>query len=141
MVKVGIIGGSIGGLTAACLLKDRGLAKVKVFERSHSELEQRGAGIGFLEAASRYLKQFAKIDLNDISVITPKIRYLNRANEVIFEKDHPYRFSSWTTVYKLCLEALILILTNLGTSLLSGKMGPKASQLSLGMQNQKLLIL
>ena len=68
MVKVGIIGGSIGGLTAACLLKDKGLAKVEIFERSHSELEQRGAGIGFLEAASRYLKTFAKIDLDDISV-------------------------------------------------------------------------
>ena len=141
MVKVGIIGGSIGGLTAACLLRDRGIAEVEVFERSQSELEQRGAGIGFLEPASRYLKNFAKIDLDDISVKTPKIRYLNRANEVIFEKDHSYRFSSWTTVYKLLLKVLTLIITNLGTSLLGGKMVPKASQLSLGMQNQKLLIL
>ena len=128
MVKVGIIGGSIGGLTAACLLKDRGLAKVKIFERSHSELEQRGAGIGFLEAASRYLNTFGKIDLNDISVITPKIRYLNRANEVIFEKDHPYRFSSWTTVYKLLLRSFDPNSYKLRQSLLIGKMVPKGNR-------------
>ena len=105
MVKVGIIGGSIGGLTAACLLRDRGIAEVEVFERSHSELEQRGAGIGFLEPASRYLKTFAKIDLDDISVKTQKIRYLDRQNEITFEKAHTYRFSSWTTVYKLLLRS------------------------------------
>lgn len=105
MIKVGIIGGSIGGLTAACLLRDRGLADVEVFERSYSELEQRGAGIGFLEPASRYLETYAKTNLDEISVKTPSIRYLNRKNEVIFEKPHLYRFSSWTMVYKLLLKS------------------------------------
>ncbi|MDH3771921.1 MAG: NAD(P)-binding protein, partial [Nitrospirota bacterium] len=50
--RVAVAGGSIGGLTAACLLRDAG-HQVTVFERSSTELEQRGAGIGFLEAASR----------------------------------------------------------------------------------------
>jgi len=117
LVKVGIIGGSIGGLTAACLLRDRGLADVEVFERSLSELEQRGAGIGFLEPASRYLEKYGKVNLDDISVKTPKIRYLDRGNEVIFEKHHPYRFSSWTTVYKLLLRSFGLSRYKLGHEL------------------------
>ena len=47
MVKTGrvaIVGGSLGGLTAALLLRDLGL-DVTVYERSGAELEQRGAGI------------------------------------------------------------------------------------------------
>ena len=126
MVKVGIIGGSIGGLTAACLLRDRGIAEVEVFERSHSELEQRGAGIGFLEPASRYLKTFAKIDLDDISVKTQKIRYLDRQNDITFEKAHTYRFSSWTTVYKLLLRSFDSDSYKLGQELVDWENGSKA---------------
>ena len=126
MVKVGIIGGSIGGLTAACLLRDRGIAEVEVFERSHSELEQRGAGIGFLEPASRYLKTFGKIDLDDISVKTHKIRYLDRQNDITFEKGHTYRFSSWTTVYKLLLRSFDSHSYKLGQELVDWENGSKA---------------
>ena len=43
-----------GGLTAAALLRDLGV-EVDVYERSPSELVQRGAGIGFLPSAARYL--------------------------------------------------------------------------------------
>ena len=125
MVKVGIIGGSIGGLTAACLLRDRGIAEVEVFERSQSELEQRGAGIGFLEPASRYLKTFAKIDLDDISVKTQKIRYLDRQNDITFEKRHTYRLVPGQRYINFCLEVLTLILTNSARNLLIGKMAPK----------------
>ena len=126
MVKVGIIGGSIGGLTAACLLRDRGIAEVEVFERSHSELEQRGAGIGFLEPASRYLKTFGKIDLDEISVKTQKIRYLDRQNDITFEKGHTYRFSSWTTVYKLLLRSFDSHSYKLGQELVDWENGSKA---------------
>lgn len=49
-----IIGGSLGGLTAALLLRDL-RNQVDVYERSPAELVQRGAGIGFLPDAARYL--------------------------------------------------------------------------------------
>ena len=45
-------------LTAALLLRDSG-HDVIVYERSAAELEQRGAGIGFLPASSRYLAERA----------------------------------------------------------------------------------
>ena len=49
MARIAIVGGSLGGLTAACLLRDDG-HDVTIFERSPNELEERGAGIGFLPA-------------------------------------------------------------------------------------------
>lgn len=42
---VAVAGGSLGGLTVALLLRDLGY-DVTIYERSHVELEQRGAGIG-----------------------------------------------------------------------------------------------
>tara|TARA_Y100001934_G_scaffold237291_1_gene289365 strand:- start:191 stop:1375 length:1185 start_codon:yes stop_codon:yes gene_type:complete len=101
---IAIAGGSIGGLTAGCLLRDAG-HDVTIFERSSRELEQRGAGIGFLEAASRYLVERAGIDIESISVRTPFIRYLNRDNTIRSERRHNYRFSSWNTVYRHMLAA------------------------------------
>ena len=53
-LSIAVVGGSLGGLTAACLLRDAG-HQVAVFERSSRELEERGAGIGFLRATYRYL--------------------------------------------------------------------------------------
>lgn len=103
-VRIAIAGGSIGGLTAACLLRDAG-HDVTVFERSPRELEQRGAGIGFLEASSRYLVQRAGIDIERISIKSDLIRYLGRDGRVVHEQAHRYRFSSWTTVYRALLDA------------------------------------
>ena len=92
----------MGGLTAACLFRDLGL-DVEVYERSPAELEERGAGIGFLPASARYLVERAGIDLDDISVATSHIRYLDRAGRVVHDAAHDYRFSSWNTVYRRLL--------------------------------------
>ncbi len=101
-LSIGVVGGSLGGLTAACLLRDLG-HEVTVFERSPRPLEQRGAGIGFLRATGRYLEERAGVPAETISVATPYIRYLNRAAEVVHQSAHPYLFSSWNTVYRRTL--------------------------------------
>lgn len=97
--SIAIAGGSLGGLTAACVLRDGG-HDVTVYERSSRELEERGAGIGFLEATSRYLAQRAGVDLDTISVRTGHIRYLHRDGSVVHDLAHEYLFSSWNTVYR-----------------------------------------
>jgi 2,6-dihydroxypyridine 3-monooxygenase len=102
--RVAVAGGSIGGLTTALLLRDAG-HEVTVFERSSKELEQRGAGVGFLEAASRYLVTRAGLEIDAISIATDWIRYLGRSGGVVHEQRHRYRFSSWNTLYRLLLEA------------------------------------
>lgn len=55
-LNVGIVGGSLGGLTAALVLRDLG-CEVEVAERSTAELESRGAGIVVLPETSRYLSE------------------------------------------------------------------------------------
>ncbi len=97
-----VVGGSIGGLTVACLLRDDG-HDVTVYERSPAELEQRGAGIGFLEATYRYLVERADLRLADISIATDHIRYLHRDGSVAHDSEHRYLFSSWNTVYRRLL--------------------------------------
>lgn len=101
--RVAVVGGSLGGLTAALLLRELGL-DVTVYERSGAELEQRGAGIGFLPASSRYLVERARLDLDEISVTTRCIRYLDRRDRVVHEQDQAYRFTNWNTVYRSLLR-------------------------------------
>lgn len=102
-MNISIVGGSLGGLTAACLLRDAG-HEVAVFERSPVRLEQRGAGIGFLPATYRYLHERAGIDLAKISVPTSHIRYLDALGNVVHDESHNYLFSSWNTVYASTLD-------------------------------------
>ncbi len=103
-LKIAVIGGSLGGVSAACLLRDAG-HEVDVYERSPIELEQRGAGIGFLKASYRYLVDRAGIDLDTISISTSDIIYLGRDDEIVHQSHHPYRFSSWNTVYQRLMES------------------------------------
>ncbi len=97
-MRICIVGGSIGGLTAALVLEESGHT-VDVFERSPHVLAQRGAGIGLLPETSRYLTDVAGVDIDEISITTSAIRYLARDASVEHEVGHAYRFSSWNTVY------------------------------------------
>jgi 2,6-dihydroxypyridine 3-monooxygenase len=101
-MRTAVIGGSLGGLTAALLLKDIGV-EVDIYERSPVELAQRGAGIGFLPDSQRYLVERGGVALDDISIGTSRIRYLDRRGNVIYDGAQQYRFSSWNTVYSKLL--------------------------------------
>lgn len=102
-MRVAVVGGSLGGLTAALLLTDLG-HDVTVYERSPVPLEQRGAGIGLLRETSRYLTERTSLDLDTISICTEYIRHLDRCGAVVHEKKHTYRFSSWNTIYRKLLH-------------------------------------
>lgn len=104
-MRISVIGGSIGGLTAALLLRDLG-HEVTVYERSPHELAQRGAGIGLMPETSRYITDCAGVDLDDFSLATSRIRYLSRDGSVIHDEPHGYRFSSWNAVYRQLLSCM-----------------------------------
>ena len=97
---VAIIGGSLGGLTAACVLRDAGCA-VDVFERSAGALQGRGAGIAALEQTLRYPVRRAGVPLEDFCSTTDWIRFLHPDGSVRYEHRHRYVFfSSWNAVYR-----------------------------------------
>jgi 2,6-dihydroxypyridine 3-monooxygenase len=96
---VAVIGGSLGGLTAACVLRDAGCA-VDVFERSAGALQGRGAGIAALEQTLRYPVRRAGVPLENFCSTTDWIRFLHPDGSVRHERRHRYVFSSWNAVYR-----------------------------------------
>lgn len=102
-LEVAVVGGSLGGLTAALVLRDIG-CDVHVFERSTAELEARGAGIAVLDETVRYFVDNDALDVEEVCTATPYVRYLHPDGNVQFEEHRRYRFSSWNTIYRALLE-------------------------------------
>ena len=107
--RVGIVGGSLGGLTAGLVLRELG-CDVQVFERSSAALEGRGAGILVLDDTIRYLVEKAARSGQDGDVIgtvcsrTGWVRYLHQDGTTRYEERRPYRFSSWNTMYRALMQ-------------------------------------
>src|SRR6266581_2519445 len=103
MPRVAVMGGSVGGLTAALVLRDAG-CDVRVFERSSAALQARGAGIAALEATLRYLTERGGRSTAEVCSSTGWIRFLRPDGSTEHEQRHRYLFSSWNTIYRSLLE-------------------------------------
>jgi 2,6-dihydroxypyridine 3-monooxygenase len=103
MPRVIVMGGSLGGLTAALVLRDAG-CEVRVFERSSSALQARGAGIAALDATLRYLVERGGYRPEDVCSSTGWIRFFHRDGSLRHEQRHHYWFSSWNTIYRTLLR-------------------------------------
>ena len=114
MPRVSIAGGSVGGLTAALVLRDAG-CDVRVFERSSTALQARGAGIAALDTTLDYLLTRGGFQAADVCSSTGWIRFLGRDGSVQHEQPHRYRFSSWNTIYRSLLSLLEADRYELGT--------------------------
>jgi 2,6-dihydroxypyridine 3-monooxygenase len=102
MPSVVVVGGSLGGLTAALVLRDAG-CDVRVLERSSSALQARGAGIAALDVTLRYLTERGGFRPEDVCSSTSWIRFLRADGSTEHEQRHRYRFSSWNTIYRSLL--------------------------------------
>lgn len=100
--RVAVVGGSLGGLTAALVLRDLG-CEVDVFERSTAELESRGAGIVVLDETVRYFRERTDLELEQLTPATGYLRYLDRDGSVVYEERRRYRYSAWHTIYRALL--------------------------------------
>ena len=96
---IGVVGGSIGGLTAALVLRDLGCT-VDVFERSGTALQARGAGIGLHPATTRYFDESSELDTTMVEIELPWLQFLSTSGERIYRERMNYRFSSWNTIYR-----------------------------------------
>jgi 2,6-dihydroxypyridine 3-monooxygenase len=97
--SVAVIGGSLGGLTAALVLRDLG-CRVDVFERSGTALEARGAGIGLHPMTTRYFDESSRLDAAKVEIELPWLRFLGARGETVYQERMGYRFSSWNTLYR-----------------------------------------
>ncbi|MDT7769461.1 MAG: 2,6-dihydroxypyridine 3-monooxygenase, partial [Mycobacterium sp.] len=103
MSRALVAGGSLGGLTAALVLRDQGW-DVDVLERSAIPLQDRGAGIVAHPITVRYLVERVGKAIGDIGVSASRLRYLGEDGSVAHEQPCAYRFASYIELYQGLLD-------------------------------------
>jgi 2,6-dihydroxypyridine 3-monooxygenase len=102
MLRVAVVGGSLGGLTAALLLRDAG-HDVTVFERSPVDLTGYGAGIVAHEVSMRYFAGRGGGALDAFTVPVAQYRLVDGKGALLCEERVAYRFVSWGSLYRALL--------------------------------------
>ncbi|MGH3341854.1 MAG: FAD-dependent monooxygenase, partial [Carbonactinosporaceae bacterium] len=97
--RVAVVGGSLGGLTAALALRDIG-CDVDVFERTSQRLHARGAGIVLQPDTVRWFERSGTVDVRRASTASTRLRYLRRDGGVAYEGPSRWRFASWNAIYR-----------------------------------------
>lgn len=97
-----VVGGSIGGLTTALLLRDLGF-RVDVYERTPTALDGRGSGIVLQPDTVRWFTERSTQSLADLSTATNAVQYLDRSGEVVFREQCRWTYTSWGTFYRALL--------------------------------------
>lgn len=102
--RAAVIGGSVGGLFAAILLRQAGW-EVDVYERSATTLVARGAGI---TTHPELLAVFAALDIgiHDLGVMVDRRITLGADGAVISEMELPQIHTSWDRMYNLLLSRI-----------------------------------
>lgn len=97
-LKIGIAGGSVGGLFAAVLLARLG-HQVIVFERSRRGLAQRGAGLVVQEPVTHILDRVGLPQVAQTGVWARQRIVLDDDGQVIQREDRPQLQMSWDLLY------------------------------------------
>lgn len=98
-----VVGGSIGGLTTALLLRKLGF-DVDVFERTPTNLEHRGGGIVLQPIMMKWFDGHSAHQIEELSTKSSRLRYLGAGNEVLHDELAVWRYTSWDTVYRALLS-------------------------------------
>lgn len=98
-IKAAVIGGSLGGLCAALALRGVGL-DVNVFEKSRSEMSDRGAGLVVQFEVLQLLEGLGIATRQDVSVPSLSRQYLNRDGSVAMADRGRQLMTSWDTIYR-----------------------------------------
>jgi 2,6-dihydroxypyridine 3-monooxygenase len=97
-----VVGGSIGGLTSALLLRKLGF-DVDVFERTPTQLDHRGGGIVLQPITMKWFDGHSTRQIEELSTKSSWLRYLGPGNDVVHEEPVEWRYTSWGTVYRALL--------------------------------------
>ena len=100
-----VIGGSLGGLIMAHLLRGAGW-DATVFERNDEELASRGVGLGTHPQLIAILNR-AGVDFDESMGITPpRAVCLDHSGEIVIEQPTARTLSGWSRLYRALLDAL-----------------------------------
>jgi 2,6-dihydroxypyridine 3-monooxygenase len=97
-----VIGGSIGGLTTALLLRRLGF-DVSVYERTPTNLDGRGGGIVLQPDTLRWFVECSDQHPEQVSTSTHFVQYLGPGNAVVHREKAPWSYTSWGTFYRALL--------------------------------------
>ncbi|MGP4050358.1 FAD binding domain-containing protein [Streptomyces sp. 2A115] len=100
--KAVVVGGSIGGLTTALLLRDLGW-DVDVFERSTRD-DSRGGGIVLQPDTTRWFTERSTQALESLTTSTNLVQYLGSDNHVAHREYAQWSYSSWATLHSALLR-------------------------------------
>jgi 2,6-dihydroxypyridine 3-monooxygenase len=98
-----VIGGSIGGLTTALVLRDIGF-DVDVYERTATPLHGRGSGIVLQPDTLRWFEERSETDPTGLKTATDRVQYLDRENHLITQEKRRWEYTSWGTFYQALLN-------------------------------------
>jgi 2-polyprenyl-6-methoxyphenol hydroxylase-like FAD-dependent oxidoreductase len=100
-----IVGGSLGGLITAHMLRNSGW-NVAVFERNVEELASRGVGLGTHPQLIAILKR-AGVDFDEsMAIKPPRAVCLDRNGKIAIEQPTARTLSGWSRLYRALLDAL-----------------------------------
>lgn len=97
-----VVGGSIGGLTTALLLRDLGF-QVDVYERTPVPLDGRGSGIVLQPDTVRWFAERSRQNLTDLRTATENVQYLDPSGAIIHRERAVWTYTSWGTFYRALL--------------------------------------
>jgi 2,6-dihydroxypyridine 3-monooxygenase len=98
-----VVGGSIGGLTSALLLRELGFS-VDVFERAKEPLENQGGGLVLQPVTMRWFNGSSASRIDELSTHTSRLRYLGPNNDIVHDEPVAWRYTSWGTVHRALLS-------------------------------------
>jgi 2-polyprenyl-6-methoxyphenol hydroxylase-like FAD-dependent oxidoreductase len=100
-----VVGGSLGGLLAAHLLRTAGWHAV-VFERNEEELTGRGVGLGTHPQLIAVLRRVGVAFDETMGVCVSRVVCFDRSGKVIVEQPMARTMSAWSRLYRALRDAL-----------------------------------
>ena len=100
-----IVGGSLGGLMVAHLLRSIGW-EAAIFERNDEELASRGVGLGTHPQLIAILKRAGIAFDETMGITPPRGVCLDRQGKIILEQPMGRTLSGWSRLYRALLDAM-----------------------------------
>ena len=98
-LRIIVIGGSIGGLSAGLTLACKNF-DVEIFEKSAGEMKSRGAGLVIQPDMMQYLMEYNISPKEVFGVPITERQYLNEQGQVVLKHANDTSFTSWDYIYK-----------------------------------------